>query len=66
VALLWSYINVTGSAMIKDIVEPMFKLPGPLLSSTRFTKIDLGKVPIKLDNIVVHDIKDVRFDLDLH
>jgi Ca2+-dependent lipid-binding protein len=69
VAQLWSHINVAGSAMIKDIVEPIFKevLPGPL-STTRFTKIDLGKVPIKFDNIVVHDIKDgaVQFDVDLH
>jgi hypothetical protein len=70
VAQLWGYINAAGSAMIQEIVEPMLKemLPGPL-SSTRFTKIDLGKVPLKLDNIVVHDATAdgaVQFDVDLH
>jgi hypothetical protein len=70
VAQLWGYINVAGSAMIQEMVEPMLKelLPGPL-SSTHFTKIDLGNVPLKLDNIVVHDVTAdgaVQFDVDLH
>lgn len=55
VTQLWDYINVAGSTMTKQIVEPMFKemLPGPL-KTLHFTKIDLGKVPIHFDNIDVH------------
>ena len=38
--------------MIKDIVDPMFKtmLPAPL-SSLKFTKVDLGNVPVHLSNV---------------
>ena len=68
VGQLWTYINVAGGAMIKEIVEPMFEdmLPGPM-RTMHFTKIDLGEVPIKIDNVVVHKLKDgmVQFDLDL-
>lgn len=69
VAQLWSHINIAGSQMIKETVEPMFKemLPGPL-ASLHFTKIDLGNSPIRLDNIVVNDIKDgaLQFNLDFN
>lgn len=52
VAQLWPNISVAGSQMTKDIVEPMFKsmLPGPL-SGLHFTKIDLGTVPLRLNNV---------------
>jgi hypothetical protein len=67
-ARLWPYINVAGGDMIRDTVEPMFSemMPGPF-KSLHFTKVDLGKVPILLDNIVVHELKDgvVQFDLDV-
>ena len=48
---LWPHIQVAGSQMIKEIVEPMFKtmLPGPL-TLLHFTKIDLGPVPLRLSN----------------
>ena len=38
--------------MIKESVEPILKssLPSPL-SSLRFTKIDLGHVPLRLSNV---------------
>ena len=65
---LWPHIAIAGAAEIRNAVEPMFKdtMPGPL-ASLHFTKIDLGKVPIVLDNIVVHELKDgtVQFDLDV-
>ncbi|KAI2506642.1 Synaptotagmin-like mitochondrial-lipid-binding domain [Fragilaria crotonensis] len=65
---LWPHIAIAGAGEIRDAVEPMFKdtMPGPL-SSLHFTKIDLGKVPIVMDNIVVHELKDgtVQFDLDV-
>mmetsp|Transcript_14405 Transcript_14405/g.23796 ORF Transcript_14405/g.23796 Transcript_14405/m.23796 type:complete len:670 (+) Transcript_14405:112-2121(+) len=65
---LWPYINVSGSDMIRETVEPMFKdmMPGPM-ASLKFTKIDLGKVPMIIDNVVVHDLKDgnVQFDMDI-
>lgn len=66
---LWSYINVAASQTIKESVEPEFKtLPGPL-STLHFIKVDLGDVPIRLDNIVVHDIdkatNTLQMDLDV-
>lgn len=68
-AQLWSYIKVAAAASIRESVEPEFKtLPGPL-SGLKFTKIDLGNVPIRMDNVVVHkcDTKNntLQFDLDL-
>mmetsp|Transcript_37147 Transcript_37147/g.57062 ORF Transcript_37147/g.57062 Transcript_37147/m.57062 type:complete len:703 (-) Transcript_37147:119-2227(-) len=68
IAQLWSYINVAGGETIKETVEPMFAemMPKPF-TNTRFTKVDLGRVPIRMDNIVVHELKDgcVQFDLDV-
>ena len=69
-AQLWFYINAAASQSIKESVEPEFKtLPGPL-SSLHFTKVDLGNVPIRLDNVVVHDVdKDtntLQMDMDVH
>lgn len=65
---LWDYINVAGGNMTKEIVEPMFKdmLPTPL-SSLHFTKIDLGKNPIKFDNIDVHSRNEgvIKLDVDI-
>lgn len=65
---LWDYVNVAGSKMTKDIVEPMFEdmLPGPL-KSLHFTKIDLGKVPIRFDNIDVHSRQEgvIKLDIDV-
>ena len=67
-AQLWSYISVAGGQMVQETMEPMFKdmMPGPL-STLHFTKCDMGKVPIRLDNVVVHEIKDgaVQFDVDV-
>lgn len=65
---LWPHINIAGSEMIRETVEPMFKdmMPGPM-ATLKFTKIDLGKVPMIIDNVVVHDLKDgtVQFDMDI-
>ena len=65
---LWPYIAAAGADMVRETVEPMFKemMPGPL-ASLRFTKIDLGKAPILLDNVIVHELKNgnVQFDLDV-
>ena len=65
---LWDYINVAGGNMTKEIVEPMFKemLPTPL-NSLHFTKIDLGKKPIKFDNIDVHSRNEgvIKLDVDV-
>lgn len=68
VTQLWDEINVAGSAMTKELVEPMFKelLPGPL-SSLHFTKIDLGRTPIRFDNIDVHSRAEnvIKLDVDV-
>ena len=67
---LWPYINIAVSDTIRDTAEPMFEkmLPAPL-RSLHFTKIDLGTVPIRLDNVVVHDVdlesSALAFDLDV-
>ena len=67
---LWGYIKVAGAASIKETVEPMFKDMMPsALSSLHFTKIDLGSIPIRMDNVVVHKVdaksNTLQFDLDL-
>lgn len=69
VAQMWDYINVAGSQMVKDIVEPMFAdlLPGPL-KSLHFVKADFGKVPIKFDNVDVHTRSNdmIKLDVDVN
>lgn len=53
-AQLWSHMNLAIAKSVKETVEPMFKvmLPGPL-SSLHFTKLDLGTVPIRMDNVSI-------------
>eukprot|EP00178_Gracilaria_changii_P012125 TRINITY_DN3422_c0_g1_i1.p1 TRINITY_DN3422_c0_g1~~TRINITY_DN3422_c0_g1_i1.p1 ORF type:complete len:474 (-),score=82.13 TRINITY_DN3422_c0_g1_i1:285-1706(-) len=69
VAKLWDYINVAGANLTKELVEPMFQetLPGPL-KSLHFVKIDLGRTPIKFDNVDVQsrDKGVVKLDIDVH
>ncbi|PVH71857.1 hypothetical protein DL98DRAFT_577124 [Cadophora sp. DSE1049] len=67
VAQLWPHINVAGSKMLKDIVEPMFAsmLPGPL-SSLHFTKIDLGHVPLQLSNVLATKTETESIKLDMN
>ena len=67
---LWPYIRVAGAASIKDTVEPMFKdMMPPGLKGLQFTKIELGTVPIRMDNVVVHKVDQknntLQFDLDM-
>lgn len=65
---LWPYITEAGSAMIRETVEPMFPDMMPsALSSLHFTKVDLGMVPIRMDNVIVHELKDgqVQWDMDI-
>ena len=54
--------------MVKDIVEPMFKemLPGTL-KTLHFKKIDIGEVPLKFDNVDVHETAHggIKVDMDL-
>jgi hypothetical protein len=54
---LWPYINKAGSEMIISTVQPMFAdmMPGPL-KSLKFTKVDLGTVPMIIDNVIVHEL----------
>lgn len=67
-AQLWPYMEVAVSESIRETVEPTFAdLPGPL-AKLHFTKCRLGKVPIRLDNVIVHNVnKDngsVQVDVD--
>mmetsp|Transcript_7548 Transcript_7548/g.8717 ORF Transcript_7548/g.8717 Transcript_7548/m.8717 type:complete len:828 (-) Transcript_7548:183-2666(-) len=61
VARLWPYINKAGTQMVRDIVEPKFKelLPGPL-ATLKFIKLELGTVPLVLDNILVRELRKVQ------
>ena len=67
---LWPYVDAAGSQTVQEMLEPMFAemLPGPL-KSLKFVKLDLGAIPIQLDNVVVHKLADdrssVQFDLDI-
>lgn len=51
-AQLWSHMNIAIAKSVKETVEPMFQemLPGPL-ASLHFTQLDLGSVPIRMDNV---------------
>eukprot|EP00980_Cylindrotheca_fusiformis_P009874 scaffold2186_cov113-Cylindrotheca_fusiformis.AAC.2 len=68
IARLWPNLSPAIGETIIATVEPMFKdmLPGPL-ASMHFTKCDLGHVPMRLDNIVVHPRKKdtINFDVDV-
>lgn len=65
---LWPYVKIAGAETIRASVEPSFaELPGPM-KTCRFTKLDLGNVPMRMDNIVVHPLQpdgSVQFDMDL-
>jgi Synaptotagmin-like mitochondrial-lipid-binding domain/C2 domain len=51
---LWQQVNAVATSEIQSAVEPMFAdLPSPL-STLRFTKVCLGHVPLRLENIVLH------------
>ena len=54
--------------MVKDIVEPIFAstLPGPL-STLRFSKVDLGHIPIRVSEVDVHKVDNggIKLDMDV-
>jgi len=65
---LWPYIRIAGAETIRSSVEPSFaSLPGPM-KTCRFIKLDLGNIPLRMDNIVVHPLQadgSVQWDMDL-
>lgn len=65
---LWPNINVAGCRMVKEIVEPILAstLPGPL-KNLRFTKLDLGAVPLRLGAVDVHKttMGGIKLDMDV-
>ncbi|KAF3040655.1 hypothetical protein E8E12_001209 [Didymella heteroderae] len=65
---LWPNINVAGCKMVKEIVEPILAstLPGPL-KNLRFTKLDLGAVPLRLGAVDVHKTTTggIKLDMDV-
>ncbi|KAK3614672.1 hypothetical protein LTR56_027097, partial [Elasticomyces elasticus] len=66
IAHLWPNICVAGGKMTADIANPMFKtmLPGPL-SSLHFTKVDFGKVPMRVSSVIATktDANGIKLDL---
>jgi len=53
---LWPDINAAASRLLKETVEPLLKqsLSGTPFHSIRFAKCDLGRHPVRIENIVVH------------
>lgn len=53
--------------MIKEIVEPILAstLPGPL-ANLRFTKLDLGPIPLRLSAVDVHKSTTGGIKLDMN
>ncbi len=50
---LWDHMNIAISNTIKQILEPTLKdLPVPL----HFTRLDLGNIPIKTQNMLIHPV----------
>jgi len=68
VANLWPNICVAGAQIAKDTVEPILAstLPGPL-ANLKFTKLDLGHVPISFSNVDVHKTPNdgIKLDMDM-
>jgi len=66
---LWPNINVAGCKMAKEIVEPILAstLPGPL-ANLRFTKLDLGHVPLQISAVDVHKTSTggIKLDMDVN
>ena len=59
ISRLWPHINVAVSAIIHNMIEPIFKdLMPKALQGLHFTELDLGSVLIRLDNVVMHPLKD--------
>ena len=60
VARLWPYMSQAIAETARASVEPSFKetLPGPL-TSLKFTRLDLGDVPIVIDNILVRELRKI-------
>lgn len=69
---LWPHVNAAAATEIARCAAPNFEaLPVPL-RGLRFTKLSLGRVPVRLDNVIVHDCarnscgRDyVQFDADV-
>mmetsp|Transcript_18541 Transcript_18541/g.38040 ORF Transcript_18541/g.38040 Transcript_18541/m.38040 type:complete len:881 (+) Transcript_18541:225-2867(+) len=50
---LWDHMNIAISNTIKQTLEPTLKdLPVPL----HFTRLDLGNIPIKTENMLIHPV----------
>jgi Ca2+-dependent lipid-binding protein len=64
---LWPHIQVAGSQMIKEVVEPMFKtmLPGPL-ATLHFSQIDFGATPITVSKVKVRNTSHDGIELNLN
>ncbi|KAG7349841.1 C2 domain containing protein [Nitzschia inconspicua] len=66
-AELWNHIKIAAADNMQSKVEPYFKaMPAPM-NTCRFVKVDLGDVPIAMNNIVVHHIENdaVQWDFDV-
>lgn len=68
-AELWSHIKVAAADTVQSTVEPYFRDMPPPMNTCRFVKVDLGDVPITMNNIVVHPIQKqndaVQWDFDM-
>jgi len=60
---LWKHASVAASAAIKDALEPTL---ATLKVPMRFVKLDLGDVPVRVENIFVHNLEDSTEALEQH
>lgn len=65
--MLWPRINVAGSQIIMDTVNPMFKTMLPsMLQSLHFTKVNLGDVPLKISKVLATKTATDGIKLDMN
>lgn len=69
---LWNYLSCHLSQLMKETLEPVFNellSKTPLLSTLHFIKIDLGNIPLRLDNIIIHPMNytnnSIQIDVDI-
>jgi len=67
VRMLWPRINVAGSQIVMDTVNPMFKTMLPsMLQSLHFTKVNLGDVPLKISRVLATKTATDGIKLDMN
>jgi hypothetical protein len=51
---LWDHLRIAAADQVQSSIEPYFVGMPPPINTCRFTKVDLGNVPFKMNRMVVH------------